>query len=130
MHQEEYTERLNKRLSDRSKQVREAAHWAVRQTLIDDKGWNQVLETARNGDDFAREAALRSLIMLVDSEMPESSLDHTALTNLLDHALNHDPHPAVRSWATRSAWQWWVWNPRGTGGPKQIMDRSFNPTRK
>lgn len=111
VHQEEYTERLTKRLSDRSKQVREAAHWAVRQTLIDDKGWNQVLETARNGDDFAREAAIRSLIMLVDSEMPESSLDHTALTNLLDHALNHDPHPAVRSWATRSAWQWWVWNP-------------------
>ena len=98
-------------LDDRSKQVREAAHWAMRQTLIDDTGWAEILAAANNGNDYTREAALRSLVMLVDSEMPESSLDHSELTATLDRALNEDEHPAVRSWATRSAWQWWVWNP-------------------
>lgn len=98
-------------LDDRSKQVREAAHWALRQTLINDQGWARTLAAARQGNDYTREAAMRAMVMLVDSEMPASQLDHDALTATLDHALNDDPHPAVRSWATRSAWQWWVWNP-------------------
>src|SRR5690606_2606811 len=33
------------------------------------------------------------------------------LVATLTRALNDDPHPGVRAWATRSAWQWWVWNP-------------------
>ena len=111
VHESTYVNRLVDLLNDESKQVREAAHWAMRQTLIDDEGWPEILAAAKNGDDYTREAALRSLVMLVDSEMPDSSLDHTQLTETLDHALNDDRHPAVRSWATRSAWQWWVWNP-------------------
>ena len=111
LHAEQHVDSLITLLNDRSKQVREAAHWSMRQTLIDDHGWEQILETAKSGSDFARESAMRALIMLVDSEMPESSLNHKSLTAVLDHALNDDPHPAVRSWATRSAWQWWVWNP-------------------
>ena len=111
VHDAAYVETLIHLLADRSKQVREAAHWAMRQTLIDDHGWDEILAAAREGDDFTRESAMRALVMLVDSEMPASSIDHTALTSTLDTALNNDPHPAVRSWATRSAWQWWVWNP-------------------
>ncbi|MFL2865597.1 MAG: hypothetical protein ACJZ8Y_10320 [Pirellulaceae bacterium] len=111
VHNHAYVDTLIDLLADRSKQVREAAHWAMRQTLIDDHGWTSILLAAKKGDDFTRESAMRALIMLVDSEMPTSSLNHAALTATLDHALNDDPHPAVRSWATRSAWQWWVWNP-------------------
>ncbi len=111
VHKSDYVDQLITLLGDRSKQVREAAHWALRQTLIDDHGWTQVLAAAKTGDDFTREAALRSLVMLVDTELPDASIDHTALTSTLNHALNNDPHPAVRSWAMRSAWQWWVWNP-------------------
>ncbi|MGH9799054.1 MAG: hypothetical protein ACRD82_01685, partial [Blastocatellia bacterium] len=33
------------------------------------------------------------------------------LTALLDRAINDDRHPAVRAWAARAAWQWWIWNP-------------------
>ncbi len=111
VHDVTYVETLIHLLADRSKQVREAAHWAMRQTLIDDHGWDAIFTAAREGDDFTRESAIRALVMLVDSEMPASSIDHTLLTATLDTALNDDPHPAVRSWATRSAWQWWVWNP-------------------
>ncbi len=25
--------------------------------------------------------------------------------------MNEDPHPAVRAWSTRAAWNWWIWNP-------------------
>ncbi|MEC7565966.1 MAG: hypothetical protein VX738_09820, partial [Planctomycetota bacterium] len=111
IHQKEGVDAIISGLGDRSKQIREAAHWALRQTLIDDHGWPQVFKTAATGDDYQREAALRALVMKVDSELPDSQLDHSRLTSTLHHALNQDPHPAVRAWATRSAWQWWIWNP-------------------
>ena len=25
--------------------------------------------------------------------------------------MSHDASPAVRAWAARAAWNWWVWNP-------------------
>ncbi len=25
--------------------------------------------------------------------------------------MNDDPHPAVRAYASKAAWQWWIWNP-------------------
>ena len=93
------------------KMVREAAHWGLRQTLIDDRGWEQALAAAGDGDDYARAAALRALVMKVDGVLPRTSVAWTNLTDVLGHALNDDPHPAVRAWATRAAWQWWVWNP-------------------
>ena len=111
IHQSEGVDSVVTGLGDRSKQIREAAHWALRQTLIDDHGWPQVFKAAMTGDDYQREAAIRALVMKVDSELPDSQLDHAQLTSTLNHALNLDPHPAVRAWATRSAWQWWVWNP-------------------
>ena len=111
IHQSEGVDSVITGLGDRSKQIREAAHWALRQTLIDDHGWPQVFKAAMTGDDYQREAAIRALVMKVDSELPDSQLDHAQLTSTLNHALNLDPHPAVRAWATRSAWQWWVWNP-------------------
>jgi hypothetical protein len=49
--------------------------------------------------------------MRADAVMPKSAVNWKRLTDLLDRAMNHDPHPAVRAWATKAAWQWWVWNP-------------------
>lgn len=94
-----------------AKMVREAAHWGLRQTLIDDTGWRAVFKAARSGDDRTREAAMRALIMKVDTVLPKSRLSVEQLTGTLDRSLNEDPHPAVRAWATRAGWQWWVWNP-------------------
>ena len=25
--------------------------------------------------------------------------------------MNRDPHPGVRAWSSRAAWNWWIWNP-------------------
>lgn len=103
-------------LGDSTKIVREAAHWALRQQLIDDRGWDQVLEAASKGDDTTREAAIRTLVMKVDGVMTGSSIEWNRLVSVLDHAMNDDPNPAVRAWATRAAWQWWIWNPPTRAG--------------
>jgi hypothetical protein len=98
-------------LGDRWKMVREAAHWGLRQTLINDAGWNAVLKSVESPDDYTRESAMRALIMKVDGVMPGLSVDWNRVTRAFDFGLNHDPHPGVRAWTTRAAWQWWVWNP-------------------
>ena len=98
-------------LGDRTKMVREAAHWGLRQTLIDDRGWEQTLAAARTGDDFTRESAMRALWMRVDGVLPGISVEWTTLAAALEHALNQDPHPAVRAWSARALWNWWIWNP-------------------
>lgn len=110
-HQSEGVNVLVAALGDSSKPVREAAHWALRQTLIDDHGWDVVLEAFEKGDDRTREAIARTLSMRVDTVLTRSSLDTDRLAQSLGRALNDDPHPAVRAWAARAAWQWWVWNP-------------------
>jgi hypothetical protein len=97
-------------LADRSKMVREATHWSLRQTLIDDRGWQEVLTALGSQDDYTREAAMRTLVMKVDTVMPQSSVNVRRLAMAFDQGLNNDPHPAVRAWATRAAWQWWIWN--------------------
>ncbi|MAV37238.1 MAG: hypothetical protein CMJ59_17480 [Planctomycetaceae bacterium] len=102
---------LARGLGDPTKMVREAAHWGLRQTLIDDRGWSAVMNAAGSPDDYVREAAMRALVMKVDSVLPQSVLSHQQLVATLDQALNRDAHPGVRAWATRAAWQWWVWNP-------------------
>lgn len=102
---------LVENLAHPSKMVREAAHWALRETLIDDRGWDDVFSAAAAADDYVREAALRALVMKVDGVLPHSTVGWERLTGTLARALNEDPHPAVRAWATRAAWQWWIWNP-------------------
>lgn len=104
-------EGLAKGLQDHSKMVREAAHWGYRQTLINDSGWEQIFELAQHEDDRTRESAIRALFMEVDSVMPESDMSLEMLAKVLGNAMNNDPAPAVRGWATRASWQWWVWNP-------------------
>ena len=103
-------------LGDSTKIVREAAHWALRQQLIDDRGWDQVLEAASGAGDTTREGAIRALVMKVDGVMTGSRIEWSRLVSVLDHAMNDDPNPAVRAWATRAAWQWWVWNPPTRAG--------------
>lgn len=103
-------------LGDPSKMVREAAHWSLRQNLIDDRGWKPTLTALAAEDDYTREAATRALIMKVDTELPESSVDYDRLITTFDSGLNEDPHPGVRAWMTRAAWQWWVWNPSVRNG--------------
>ena len=98
-------------LGDATKPVREAAHWGVRQSLIDDRGWEEVLSAATSGDDFTRASAMRALVMKVDAVMPTSSVPWERLSGVLAHGVNHDPHPEVRAWAMRAAWHWWIWNP-------------------
>jgi hypothetical protein len=98
-------------LGDPVKAVREAALWAARQNLIDDQGWKEFLAAANDEDDYRREAAYHALLMRVDGVMPEMSADWQDLTGTLSRGMNEDAHPAVRAWATRAAWNWWVWNP-------------------
>src|SRR5207248_551916 len=59
-------------LGDRTKLVRNAASWALRQALLDDKGWNETLTAARTGDDYSREQAWQALNMRADAVMPRS----------------------------------------------------------
>ena len=54
---------------------------------------------------------MRALVMKVDSVLPNSVVDYDKLTAAFETGLNEDPHPGVRAWSTRAAWQWWVWNP-------------------
>ena len=98
-------------LGDMAKPVREAAHWGLRQTLIDDRGWSETLAACQSEDDYVREAAAQTLIMRVDGVLPEMAVEWGDLTAALVNGMNADPHPAVRASATRAAWNWWVWNP-------------------
>ncbi len=98
-------------LSDRTKMVREAAHWGLRQALIDDHGWKEVLTATKSPDDHTREVAMRVLVMRVDGVLPAIDVSWSDLTDALASGMNDDPHPAVRAWAMRAAWNWWYWNP-------------------
>lgn len=111
LHSEDGLSVLIHGLGDPWKMVREAAHWGLRQTLIDDKGWDETFKALESSDDYVREAAMRALVMKVDGVLPEATVDWVRLARALDFGLNHDPHPGVRAWSTRAAWQWWVWNP-------------------
>ena len=102
---------LVKTLADPAKPVREAAHWGLRQTLINDAGWEETLMTLASGDDRAREAAARTLVMRVDAVMTKATVDLKRLATALGQGMNDDPHPAVRAWSARAAWNWWIWNP-------------------
>ena len=110
-HTEAGVESLVQGAGNASKMVREAAHWGLRQTLIDDHGWDHVFTALESGDDKTRETIMRALVMKVDAVLPNTGTDWKRLSHAFDHGLNEDPHPAVRAWATKAAWQWWIWNP-------------------
>jgi hypothetical protein len=64
-----------------------------------------------SASDVAREHLAAALVMRVDAVKPASQVDFNKLAGLLDRMMNEDPSPAVRAWAARAAWNWWVWNP-------------------
>ncbi len=111
LHHELGLSALKDGLSDPVKMVRDAAVWGFRQTLLDDQGWDLVYEIASTGDDYARESLMQVLNMRADAVLSGSKVDWEKLGQLFDHAFTNDPHPAVRAWAVKAAWQWWVWNP-------------------
>ncbi|MFO0363106.1 MAG: hypothetical protein ACK55F_00270 [Acidobacteriota bacterium] len=98
-------------LSDPVKMVREAARWGLRQTLLDDKGWDHLFAALPSMDDLGRETLAGALIMRADATMTRSNAGFPRLTAALAKMMNQDPHPAVRAWASRAAWNWWIWNP-------------------
>jgi hypothetical protein len=98
-------------INDPVKMVREAARWGLRQTLLDDQGWEQVFAAYDVGSDLAREQIAAALVMRADGVMPGSQVDFQRLASLLDRMMSQDPNPAVRAWASRAAWNWWLWNP-------------------
>lgn len=111
LHAEAGVDPLVALMGDIAKPVREAAHWGLRQTLIDDRGWPELLAATEAEDDYVREAAAQTLIMRVDGVLPEISVQWQELTAALSHGMNDDKHPAVRAAAARAAWNWWIWNP-------------------
>ena len=111
IHSARGTEALIKALGDRVKMVRDAAAWAMEQTLLDDAGFTQILEAFARRDDLTRESIVKALGIRADAVMTQPRFNKTSLAQLLAKALNDDPHPGVRAWAAKAAWQWWVWNP-------------------
>jgi hypothetical protein len=98
-------------LADHAKPVREAATWALRQTLLDDNGWDAMLTASERGNDDTRAAVAEALNMRADAVLTGAHLNWARLNFLFDRGMNRDPHPAVRAWTAKAAWQWWVWNP-------------------
>jgi len=111
MHDERAVEQQIAGLGDPVKMVREAARWGMRQTLLDDKGWDHLFPALATADDLTREWAAGALVMRADTVMTHSAIGWPRLTAAFRKMMIDDPHPAVRAWATRAAWNWWVWNP-------------------
>lgn len=100
-----------KGLGDPVKMVREAARWGMRQTLLDDKGWDYLYAAFESGDDLTREGIAGALMMRADGVLSRSKVGFARLGGTFDRMLTDDPYPGVRAWAARAAWNWWVWNP-------------------
>lgn len=111
MHDERAVQQQIAGLGDPVKMVREAARWGMRQTLLDDKGWDHLFPALATADDLTREWAAGALIMRADTVMPHSAVGWPRLTATFRKMMIDDPHPAVRAWASRAAWNWWIWNP-------------------
>lgn len=111
MHDERAVDQQIAGLGDPVKMVREAARWGMRQTLLDDKGWDHLFPALAKADDLTREWAAGALVMRADTVMTHSAVGWPRVTAAFRRMMIDDPHPAVRAWATRAAWNWWVWNP-------------------
>jgi hypothetical protein len=95
---------------DRVKHVREAAHWALREILTEDVGWDEIFAAFEDGDDSTRATVVRALVVELDLIGTKSRVDHDRLLGVLERAMN-DRHPTVRATALHAARWWWVWNP-------------------
>lgn len=111
LHTEAAVPALIKGVDDPVKMVREAARWGLRQTLLDDRGWDQVLAACESGSDLQREQLAAALVIRADTVMPGSTIDLSRLGTVLDRWMCDDANPAVRAWSARAAWNWWLWNP-------------------
>ncbi len=98
-------------MGDPVKMVRDASAWAMEQSLLNDVGFAALFVAYESGDDLTRESVLKALGVRADAVMTKPAFDKQRLLQVLDRALNDDPHPGVRAWAAKAAWQWWVWNP-------------------
>jgi hypothetical protein len=125
VHHERGVLALIRLMGDRVKMVRDASAWAMKQTLLDDVGFDAVFAEYEKGDDLARESMLKALGMRADAVMTHPRFDMRRLARLLDRALNDDPHPGVRAWAAKAAWQWWVWNPPMRASIQQAWTRKL-----
>ncbi|NOT62997.1 MAG: HEAT repeat domain-containing protein [Acidobacteria bacterium] len=111
VHQSQGVTALIRAMGDPVKMVRDAAAWAMEQTLLDDTGFDSVFAAYATGNDATRESVMKALGMRADAVLTKPRVELTRLTSLFDKALNEDAHPAVRAWAAKAAWQWWTWNP-------------------
>lgn len=111
MHDERAVPQQIQGLGDPVKMVREAARWGMRQTLLDDKGWDHLFPALATADDLTREWAAGALLIRADTVMPHSAVGYPRITAAFRKLMLDDPSPAVRAWASRAAWNWWVWNP-------------------
>ncbi len=125
VHHERGVPALIRMMGDPVKMVRDAAAWAMEQTLLDDTGFEAVFAAYERGGDLTRESILKALGVRADAVMTQSQFDQQRLTRLLDRALNDDPHPGARAWAAKAAWQWWVWNPPMRGTIQQAWTRKL-----
>jgi len=125
VHHERGVPALVRAMGDPVKMVRDAACWAMEQTLLDGVGFEAIFAAYEKGDDRTRESVLKALGLRGDTVMTEAQVDYQRLTRLLDQALNDDPHPAVRAWAAKAAWQWWVWNPPMRASIQQSWTRKL-----
>ena len=125
LHEEAGVPALIRTMGDRVKMVRDAAGWAMEQTLLDDHGFDQLFLAIERGDDLTRETALKALSIRADAVLTRPRFSMARLTQTLDRALNDDRHPGVRAWAARAAWQWWVWNPTARSGIQAAWTRKM-----
>ena len=100
-----------KGLGDPIKMVREAARWGMRQTLLDDKGWDHLFAAYETAGDLTRAGIAGALMMRADGVLTRSAAGFPRVAATLDRMMNQDPDPAVRAWSTRAGWNWWIWNP-------------------
>ena len=77
-----------KGLGDPVKMVREAARWGMRQTLLDDKGWDHLFTAYEKADDLTRESIAGALIMRADGVMTRSAAGFPRLAAALDQMMN------------------------------------------
>jgi hypothetical protein len=103
VHREQGVPALIRLMGDPVKMVRDAAAWAMKQTLLDDVGFAATFTAFERGDDLTRESVLKALGMRADTVMTHARFDRRRLERLLDAALNDDPHPGVRAWAAKAA---------------------------
>ncbi len=111
VHHERGVAALIRAMGDPVKMVRDAAAWAMEQTLLDDTGFDAVIAAYETGNDATRESVMKALGIRADAVLTNPRFDLAKLSRTLDKALNDDAHPAVRAWAAKAAWQWWAWNP-------------------